>query len=321
MPNEPPESPSGMRLAEALTPRTATPAPSQWDEVGKGLMQAFVGQIQSQIAGEHREDGDWMDKLLKQMTVMKLLKEFQAEDRPSDPDKGIWTYLAKQSETQTELLKALLTRRSDTPDPTAAAAAAQDQFLKTLEVAQKLVARPSEEDNWVKQIGLQSIQQALTSDPLEGALRTAERVRELRGGDDDRIIDLDVWKAKQQFELERERMRLEAQREAETRKSTNDLMAGFAQVLRGPGSGGDAAGAIGGTPPGGLVRYTCHACAHEWVSPPVTGGVCPKCGVAFTVGGAPAPESPPPPPNPVGREAAGDWDGLGGLDSLGGDQA
>lgn len=316
--SETPDRPSGMRLSEALTPHPAAAPPSQWDEVGKGLMSAFVGQIQAQIAGEHREqDGDWMDKLLKQMTMMKLMREFQAEERPSDPDKGIWTYLAKQSETQTELLKALLTQRPEAPDPQTAAAAAQDQFLKTLEVARSLMARPSEDEGLVKQIGLRSIEAALTGDPLEAALHTAEKIRALRG-EDDRVIDLDVWKAKQQFELERERMRLETQSAAESRASTNQLMQGFAQAIgsRGPGAE-DAAG----PPPGGLVRYSCHACQHQWVSPPVTGGVCPKCGVAFSVGPAAAPPPDPPPPASasVGRESPGEWEGLGGLDALGGE--
>lgn len=318
-----PETPSrpagGMRLSEALTPRPAATAPSQWDEVGKGLMSAFVGQIQSQIAGEHKDqDGDWMDKLLKQMTVMKLMREMQADERPSDPDKGIWTYLAKQSETQTELLKALLTQRPETPDPAAAASAAQDQFLKTLEVARALMARPNEDGELVKQIGLQSIQAALTGDPLESALRTAERVRALRGDEDDRVIDIDIWKAKQQFELEKERMRLETQAAAESRQSTNDLMRGFAQAL---GTRGGAAADPAAPPPGGLVRYSCHACQHQWVSPPVTGGVCPKCGAAFSVGPPPAAEAPAP-PSPgatVGRESPGEWEGLGGLDALGGE--
>lgn len=318
--SETPDRPSGMRLSEALTPHPAATAPSQWDEVGKGLMSAFVGQIQAQIAGEHREqDGDWMDKLLKQMTVMKLMREFQAEERPSDPDKGIWTYLAKQSETQTELLKALLTQRPEAPDPATAAAAAQDQFLKSLQVARELMGPPSEEAGMLKQIGLATIQNVINGDPLESALKTAERVRALRGGDtDERVIDLDVWKAKQQFELERERMRLETQSAAESRASTNQLMQGFAQAIgsRGPGSG-DATG----TPPGGLVRYSCHACQHQWVSPPVTGGVCPQCGAAFSVGPAatPPPDPTPPASASVGRESPGEWEGLGGLDALGGE--
>ena len=254
----PTPAPQGMRLSEALTPRTAPAAPrGQWDEIGQGLMSALVANVQKQV-GASAGGADEMDRLMKYMMVMKMMKEMR--DEPEAPaDKGMASVLAAlikgNGDQMTQLLTLLLKNQTAAPDPVAANQAAQQQFLQVLEIARS-IAGGGHDDNGdlLKQIGLSTIQGALNSDPLESALKTHERIKAITG-EGSNVIDFDVWKAKEEFALKREQLQLEAKRDAASRDSSNQLMQGFAAVLR-PGPGPAAAPAGGGTPPGGLVRYT-----------------------------------------------------------------
>lgn len=313
-------APVGMRLSEALAPRPVAVAPrGQWDEIGQGLMSAFVANIQKQMGGENATPGDELDRMMKYMMVMKMMKEMR-EEPGETADKGMWTFLAaalKGNSEQLTQLMALLMKNQAGPDPATAAQTAQDQFLKMLEVARSL--QPQNESNdLLKQIGMQSLQSAMTQDPFETALATMEKVKKLQGDPDQQaVVNLEMWKARKAIEIEEKKLEKEDAREQRQMESRSQLMNGFAQMVQG--------GAIGGamkpddaTP--GLVRMKCHACQHEWPTPPVDHGYCPACGVAFRREGAPVP---PPPPTPSGPPAglaptpALQDDGWGSVGALG----
>jgi len=208
-----------------------------------------------------------------------------------------------------------------------------------VEVVRGLVAQGNSADDILKALGQNVLQGALNRpDPLDEALEKMEKLRRLEGTrQQDNVIDLEWWKAKQEVDLEREKLREAREREREQHQARNQLLAGVVEALRGPAEGGHpapgsaappaAAPPAAPAPSGGLHRYHCAACGNVFAMTELLPEVvCPRCRTPLRaqVPGV-GPGAPPPAPaetgipTPPAPAPGGEGIGVTGLDGLWGE--
>lgn len=309
----------GMRLADALegvAPERPAPA-DDWSQLGRGLMGSLMDQFAKQVqhlgqGGAAGPQPDMMDQIMKYAMGMKALKEVfgSAEDRGST-DKGIWTYLAEQQKSQTALLATVL--KGNAPaDP-------MESFTKAMQLVRELKPESDQRSQAFDQLAQTALLEKLQSDPLQGYLGMRKMIKEELDSEGSRenVIDIEVWKTKEQFKLEREKLQAEREERRAQEANTQRLFGGFTEMIK-PEPGGAPAPAAPravGTP-NDLVRYECHACQAKFVQQRTAQGACPQCGAPFTdPSAAPASSAPEdPPPTAPGAAMASPGNDPSGMD-------
>lgn len=303
----------GMRLADALEgviPEKAAPA-DDWSQLGKGLMGSLMDQFAKQVQtlgqGAQASQPDMMDQIMKYAMGMKALKEvFGGSEDAAPADKGIWTYLAEQQKSQTALLAALL--KGNAPaDP-------MESFTKAMQLVRELKPEADQRSQAFDQLAQTALLEKLQSNPLQGYLEMRKMIKEEleSEGNRENVIDIEVWKTKEQFKLEREKLQAEREERRAQQENTQRLFGGFTEMIK-PEPGGAPAQPAAAAPrtvgtPDNLVRYECHACKAKFVQQRTAQGTCPQCGASFTdpnAGPAAAPATPAPAgPDPAAPDAA-----------------
>lgn len=310
-----------MRLDTAIEQigDTSTPeAESLERRLGKSLMEAmmerFVEQAKQTVAGQ---SDDWIPRVANAAMGLQALKQVfgGGEDRASarSDDSALATVMRAMFESQAKITETLMN----------AQAKGEERFLTLVQalnekfdrVVQEIRTAQGQEGDQFKQLAYAALMEKIQSNPLQGYLELRKSLREeWEAEQQGKVIDFEAWKAREQFALEREKIR-EAREERQAQQAYQmKIVEGFAEALRGTPSGSaplapGTPGPVPGTVPPGLVRYRCHQCGATFVMQPVERGVCPRCQTPFTAApapGLPATGSPPPgPAAPAGAAPSG----------------
>lgn len=169
-------------------------------------------------------------------------------------------------------------------------------FMQQQQMMLDLLAkdRKGDSEDFFRQLGLQQIQQALQTDPIQAYEQQRQYWESRLGADVGEAKSLKEWEIKEKYALRKRELDIEEKRataELESRTQGLQTLGQVVAALNGGRSGEAAAttAPAGAATPPGLYDYTCAQCGHRWIQPTLDPELtCPKCQAHLTTG---APEA------------------------------
>lgn len=283
--------------------RPEAPSKDYARAMGEGLLESVMGGIAERakaglLAGADHEDGkDDLDATLGRLLKYRMLMGLFGDDKQTDT--GTATVMKAVIDSTTNMTRFMAELQAKSDERFAA-------LLKELREDQRMQwERLRDEADRAKQgdefasLGKQFLMQQLSTDPKEAYARQRQQFWEefQREHGDTKVVDLEQWKAEQEFELRREELKARREEERERAERQNQILAGVLSAVR-PGSAASGPSPVpeGGNPAAaGLARYRCAQCDQEFVlrQPAAPGATltCPHCQGLIQVT-APAPAAP-----------------------------